>query len=205
MQKKIRADVKLQFPDEKTARSFFERARWPKGPICPHCGSAEKNYALTPNKKARIREGLYKCGDCGDRFSVTVGTVMESSHVPLRKWLIAFIMMFDSDDGLSASQLQQQLGLGSYRTALFMRDRILHALSDGDPDRCHWMEETISLFDSTDSGENTFFIEDGRLHSLSEKTDCDAGVRASSISGQGITGVAHQERSHRMSNPRVGI
>lgn len=126
-------EIMRRFSTEEAARAYFEKMRWPNGPVCPHCGSAEKNYALTPNKKARIREGLYKCGTCDDRFSVTVGTVMESSHIPLHKWLIAFYMMCASKTQISALQLQRQLELGSYRTALFLCHRIRFALKDASP------------------------------------------------------------------------
>jgi len=126
-------EIMRRFSTEEAARAYFERMRWPNGPVCPHCGSAEKNYALTPNKKARIREGLYKCGTCGDRFSVTVGTVMESSHIPLHKWLVAFYMMCASKTQISALQLQRQLELGSYHTALFLCHRIRYALKDASP------------------------------------------------------------------------
>lgn len=125
--------IMRRFSTEEAARAYFERMRWPNGPVCPHCGSTEKNYALTPNKKARIREGLYKCGTCDDRFSVTVGTVMESSHIPLNKWLIAFYMMCASKTQVSALQLQRQLEIGSYRTALFLCHRIRFALKDISP------------------------------------------------------------------------
>lgn len=122
--------IMQRFSTEEAARAYFEHMRWPIGPVCPHCGSAEKNYALTPNKKARIREGLYKCGTCDDRFSVTVGTVMESSHIPLHKWLIVFYMMCASKTQVSALQLQRQLELGSYRTALSLCHRIRFALKN---------------------------------------------------------------------------
>lgn len=126
-------EIMRRYSTEKAARVYFEKMRWPNGPVCPHCGATEKNYALTPNKKARIREGLYKCGTCDDRFSVTVGTVMESSHVPLHKWLIAFYMMCASKTQVSALQLQRQLELGSYRTAHFLCHRIRFALKDTFP------------------------------------------------------------------------
>ena len=126
-------EIMRRYSTEESARAYFEKMRWPNGPVCPHCGSTDKNYALTPNKKARIREGLYKCGTCDDRFSVTVGTVMESSHIPLNKWLIAFYMMCASKTQVSALQLQRQLEIGSYRTALFLCHRIRFALKDMSP------------------------------------------------------------------------
>src|SRR5690606_18946663 len=98
-----------------------------------HCGNAERIYARTANKKAGTRAGLYKCGECQDTFTVTVGTVMEDSKIPLSKWLIAFYMMCASKTQISALQLQRQLELGSYRTALFLCHRIRYALKDVTP------------------------------------------------------------------------
>lgn len=126
-------EIMRRFSTEAAARAYFEKMRWPNGPVCPHCGGADKNYPLTPNKKARIREGLYKCGTCDSRFSVTVGTVMESSHIPLNKWLIAFYMICASKTQVSALQLQRQLEIGSYKSALFLCHRIRYALKDISP------------------------------------------------------------------------
>lgn len=136
-----------RFPTEDAARSYFERVRWPNGPICPHCGNADKNYALTPNKKARIREGLFKCGTCDNRFSVTVGTVMESSHIPLNKWLIAFYVICASKSQVSALQLQRQLEIGSYRTALFLCHRVRFALNRH-PEQAHTCSDATDCLPS---------------------------------------------------------
>lgn len=126
-------EIMRRFATEEAARAYFERVRWPDGAVCPHCGSAERVYARTPNKDTGTRPGLYKCGDCQDTFTVTVGTVMEASKVPLNKWLIAFYMMCASKTQVSALQLQRQLELGSYRTALFLCHRIRYALKDVSP------------------------------------------------------------------------
>lgn len=127
--------VMQRFSTEDAARDYFERIRWPNGPYCPHCGNAdqERIYKITPNPKKKVRHGLYKCAECRDQFTVTVGTVMEDSHIPLNKWLIAFYMMCASKTQVSALQLQRQLEIGSYRTAWFMCHRIRYALQDPDP------------------------------------------------------------------------
>lgn len=124
-----------RFSTEEAARAYFERIRWPNGPVCPHCGNAdaERIYTRTPNKKAGVRKGMYTCAECRDTFTVTVGTVMERSHIPLNKWLIAFYMMCASKTQVSALQLQRQLEIGSYRTALFLCARIRFALKDISP------------------------------------------------------------------------
>lgn len=125
--------IMSRFYTEEAARAYFERMRWPNGPVCPHCGSSDKIYARTPNAKTRTRPGLYKCGECKDTFTVKVGTVMEDSKIPLNKWLIAFYMMCASKTQVSALQLQRQLELGSYHTALFLCHRIRFALKDISP------------------------------------------------------------------------
>jgi len=122
-----------RFPTEQPARAYLERIRWPTGPVCPHCGRRERIYPRTPNAETGTRAGLYNCGGCRATFTVRVGTVMESSHVPLHKWLIAFFMMSASDTKLPALQLQRRLHLGSYRTALSLSHRIRYALKGGSP------------------------------------------------------------------------
>jgi hypothetical protein len=64
---------------------------------------------------------------------VTVGTVMEDSHIPLNKWLLAYYMMCASKTQISALQLQRQLELGSYRSAWHLCHRIRFALQDTFP------------------------------------------------------------------------
>lgn len=74
-------------PDDGACRLFLEDLRWDGKPVCPHCGSVnDKHYKL--NVKGEFK-GLYKCKDCRERFTVTVGTMFEGSHVSLRKWFIA--------------------------------------------------------------------------------------------------------------------
>lgn len=90
-------------------------------------------YRVAPNPQKKIRAGLYKCAECREGFTVTVGTVMEDSHLPLNKWLIAFYMMCASKTQVSALQLQRQLEIGSYRSAWFLCHRIRYALKDHMP------------------------------------------------------------------------
>ena len=127
--------VMQRFSTEESARGYFEDLRWPNGPVCPHCGNAEAGrvYKVTANPGKKIRVGLYKCAECEQTFTVTVGTVMEDTHLPLNKWLIAFYMVCASKTQVSALQLQRQLEIGSYRSALFLCHRIRYALKDADP------------------------------------------------------------------------
>lgn len=127
--------ITQRFSTEEAAREYFENLRWPDGPVCPHCGNADREriYKVTANPEKKIRQGLYKCADCRDLFTVTIGTVCEDSHIPLNKWLIAFYMMCASKTQISALQVQRHLELGSYRTAWFMCHRIRFALQDVEP------------------------------------------------------------------------
>jgi len=74
------------------------------------------------------RPGLHNCKDCRRQFTVTVGTIFEDSHIPLRKWLVCWFLICSSKKGISSLQIQRILDLGSYRTALFMTHRVRHAL-----------------------------------------------------------------------------
>lgn len=109
---------------EDEARAFFEARRWPTGPGCVHCGSVNV-YRLQGES---TRPGLFECRDCKGHFTVTVGTVMEDSHLPLSAWAKAFHLMASSKKGMSALQLQRNLGLGSYRTAWHLAHRIRLAM-----------------------------------------------------------------------------
>lgn len=128
-------EIARRYSTDEAAREYFEKLRWPNGPVCPHCGNCdqERIYKVTPSKTAKIRTGLYKCGECREGFTVTIGTVIEDTHLPLHKWLMAFYMMCASKTQVSALQLQRQLEIGSYRSAWFMCHRIRYALKDGEP------------------------------------------------------------------------
>jgi transposase-like protein len=112
---------------EDQARHLLERIRWPNGPVCPHCGVADGH---TKFKGKKHRPGVYKCNaGCGEQFTVTVNSVMEGSHISIRHWLMAFAMMCSSKKGVSALQIQRQLGLGSYRSAWHLAHRVRHAMT----------------------------------------------------------------------------
>lgn len=117
-----------QFHDEDAARAHFEAVRWPDGPFCPHCGSVE--FVRMAGEKHRA--GLFNCRGCDKQFSAIMGTVFESSHIPLHKWLLANHLMNASKKGVSAKQIERTLGV-TYKTAWFMCHRIRAAMSDPAP------------------------------------------------------------------------
>jgi transposase-like protein len=100
-------------------------SRWPDGePICPHCGSTR-----TRVMGGKTQAGYHLCNDCRDKFTVRTGTVMERSHVPLHKWLLATHLMAASKKGMSAAQIARMLGV-TYKTAWFMMHRIRASMQD---------------------------------------------------------------------------
>src|SRR6476646_2075233 len=118
------------FSDEDAARELLESLRWPNGAACPHCGG-DNPYKLTPKATSKRpgRKGLYKCRACRKQFTVTVGTIFESSHVPISKWLLAIHLLSASKKGMSAHQLHRMLDV-TYRAAWFMAHRLRHAMKD---------------------------------------------------------------------------
>jgi transposase-like protein len=110
------------YTDENAARKHLEELLWPEGPFCPHCGNADPKRIHKLNGKS-TRAGVHKCRECEKPFSVTVGTVFESSHVPLHKWVYATHLLTASKKGISSHQLMRMLGV-SYKTAWFMSHRI---------------------------------------------------------------------------------
>jgi transposase-like protein len=113
---------------EDEARGILENIRWPKGIACPHCEST--NIVRIEGKAKKVRDGLLRCKDCRKQFTVTVGTLMERSHITLRQWVQAFHSMCSHKKGVSALQLQRNLGLGSYRSAWHLTHRIRLAMKE---------------------------------------------------------------------------
>src|SRR6478672_12108286 len=114
------------FTDETKAREHLEKIRWPDGPHCAHCGETKRIYRL--NGKS-LRPGPIFCNSCERSFTVMTDTVMESSHVPLNKWVLAYRLMASSKKGMSAHQLHRTLGV-TYKTAWFMSHRIREAMGE---------------------------------------------------------------------------
>jgi transposase-like protein len=112
-----------RFHDEDAAREHIEASRWPNSANCPLCGSLKVR-----RMEGKTQAGMFLCNDCRGKFTCRTGTVMERSHVPLHKWLLAIHLMASSKKGISAHQLMRNLGLGSYRTAWFLAHRIREAM-----------------------------------------------------------------------------
>jgi transposase-like protein len=117
------------FNNEDAAREHLESIRWPNGPFCPHCGEVER---VTRLHGKTTRPGLFQCNSCREHFTVTVGSIMERSHIPLPKWVLGFHLMAASKKGMSAHQLHRMLGI-QYKSAWFMAMRIREAMREFTP------------------------------------------------------------------------
>jgi transposase-like protein len=129
------------FNDEAAAFAHFEAIRWPEGPVCPRCGAV--NQATLIKGKSH-RPGMYQCNACRAPFTVKIGTVMESSHIPMHKWALGFHLMASSKKGMSAHQLHRMLGI-TYKSAWFMAHRIREAMDDGDNGPVGGEDKTLEI------------------------------------------------------------
>jgi transposase-like protein len=112
------------FADEDAAIEYVETWLWPDGPVCPHCGTVGE---ASRSKGKTTRAGLWNCRPCRKPFTVRMGTIFESSHVPMRIWLQAIYLICASKKGISTRQIQRTLG-GSMKTAWFLMHRIRLAM-----------------------------------------------------------------------------
>ncbi len=114
------------FPDEPTARKWFEEIRWPGGErFCPLCGSVRTTHVH--NEKPLP----YRCLDCRQFFSIRSETPMHRSKVPLHKWAAAIYLMSTAVKGISSIRLHRYIGV-TQRTAWFMLHRIREGWLKGD-------------------------------------------------------------------------
>jgi transposase-like protein len=119
------------FHDEAAAFERVEKALWPHGPACFHCGATDRISAIKPNPEKRVRYGLKKCGHCKKQFTVRMGTIFEESKLPMHIWLQAIHLMASSKKGVSSHQLHRTLEI-TYKSAWFMSHRIREAMRSGD-------------------------------------------------------------------------
>lgn len=115
--------------DEDKAREYLEKIRRPEGPACPHCTSKEVTRLTGTSTTPGTFKG--KAKECRKKFGVRVGTIFESSHIPLRHWVHAFYLMCSSSkEVVSAHQIHRTVGV-TYKSAWFVCHRIRHAMDQG--------------------------------------------------------------------------
>ena len=113
------------FPDENAARHWFEKARWAEGPECPKCSSVNHSSWL---KKPR----RWNCMGCHHQFSVTSGTPMHRTHLPLLTWAHAIYLIVSSSKGISAMKSSEMLDV-HYATAWHLGHRIRAMMAEANP------------------------------------------------------------------------
>jgi transposase-like protein len=115
-----------ELQSEIAAINYVEARLWPNGPVCPKCGVIGQAGRLQGKSN---RPGLWKCYACRKPFTVRMGTIFESSHVPLHIWLQVIYLMNSSKKGFSTRQIQRTLG-GSMKTAWFLGHRVRECMKE---------------------------------------------------------------------------
>ena len=114
------------FHNEEDAYRFVEARVWPDGPVCSHCGRGDRVGRLMGKDP---KPGAYKCYACRKPFNVKLGTMLESTHVPLHLWLQALFLLHACDHPVSVNRLHQILGVSS-RTSWLMSQRFRERIAD---------------------------------------------------------------------------
>ena len=114
-------EFQRMFPHDEACAKYLEAIRWPDGFTCPHCATAGEPYRFDN------RPGVLRCKKCRKDIALTAGTIMQRTHTPLSTWFWAAYLVASLTPGISATQLQRQLGLTRYETAF----QILHKLRAG--------------------------------------------------------------------------
>ena len=114
-------DFQRRYPDEAACAAWLFTTRWPAGFRCPACAH-EKGW---PHGGKPF---TFECAACGKQTSVTAGTIMHGSKLPLTAWFWAAYLMATHSNGISALQLRNQLGLGSYKSAWLLCAKLRRAM-----------------------------------------------------------------------------
>ena len=129
-------EVSEKFATDEQCLAYLQQMRWPDGVIrCPECGSKEiKRVERSPEKLGKnARRWFFLCGEktCRNQFTPTSGTLFHDTHLPLIVWFHAIAIMLNAKKGISAKQLQRDLGIGGYKTAWYLNHRIREAMREG--------------------------------------------------------------------------
>ena len=138
-----------EFSNEAKCREYLAKLRWSDGFVCPKCGCRHAHI---------LSNGRYQCAQCRRQTSVTAGTVLHRTHMPLTQWFLAFYFVSQDKRGISAAALMSMLGT-TYKTAWYMLMRIRTAM--GQRDKTHQLNGTIE-FDDTYFGGPTAGKKRGR-------------------------------------------
>ena len=129
------AEIFIKFSTDDQCFEYIEKMRWPDSVVrCPQCGNDKISKVERKADSKNRRKWFYLCLEktCHNQFSPTAGTLFADSHLPLITWFHAIGLMLNAKKGLSARQLQRDLGLGGYKTAWYLCHRIREAMGSGD-------------------------------------------------------------------------
>jgi transposase-like protein len=130
-------ELERRFHDEQACAEYLARLRWPDGWICPRCQGREA---------WQIRRSRWRCGHCRYEGSVTAGTILQDSHLPLGTWFRAMWYVTNQKNGISALGLQRALGLGSYKTAWAILHKLRRAMVRPSRDRLRGVVEVDETY-----------------------------------------------------------
>ena len=117
-------DMECEFPDDRACMLYLFAKRYPDGLTCPKCGVVDAKYHYFAPRKC------FACQWCGHQVFPTVGTIFDHSSTPLTKWFYAIYLMGQTRTGISAKQLERELGV-TYKTAWRMFKIIRSRLDEG--------------------------------------------------------------------------
>ena len=112
-----------KFNTQKKCIAYLEKQRWNKKPTCPYCNSLRSS--------AKSKEQRYRCHDCSRSYSVLIGTVFESTKLPLTKWFVAICLIVNAKKGITSLQLARNIGVNK-NTACYLQKRIKKAFENND-------------------------------------------------------------------------
>jgi transposase-like protein len=168
-----------KFPTEESALAHLVKVRWPSGVRCVACDH-DKCWPVESTGKTGKPRRLFQCAQCKLQFSATQGTLFHDSHLPLTKWFAAIALMADAKKGISACQLQRNIGM-TYKTAWYVCHRIRDAMREPDNTKLGGGSTTVEIDETYVGG-----VKRG------------AGVFRGKLTKQAVLGIAERERLGRI-------
>ena len=129
-------EINIKFATEEQCLAYIETMKWPDGIVrCPTCGDKNVKKVERKAESKNRRPWFYLCvnADCHQQFSPTSGTLFADTHLPLIVWFHAIGLILNAKKGISAKQLQRDLGIGGYKTAWYLLHRIRESMAEVNP------------------------------------------------------------------------
>lgn len=148
-------EIPLACCDELAAVELFEKLRWGDSPACVHCGSVSVYKMVDAQTGHRNKRYLWRCHDCKKQYTIRIGTVYEESRIELRHWAYAFWRASTSKKGVAALEIMRQCQI-SYKSALFLMNRIRFAMAPDNPDATEKLTGTVECDETYVGGKPRF-------------------------------------------------